>query len=175
MGHGQPKVIIWTNFDGPKAPMLYTKTQGHWLFGSREENFWRIFTIYGRGGHLGLVTQMPQTNFRSPDPWRLHMKFGFDWPSGFEEDLWKWWTDNRPCLYYNLTNEPKGSGELTSSMVPVKTFRTPKKERTPFYFLSSPVKQWEVTMFAKGDNLIASLSKIGYFPHRIFLNFLFQY
>ena len=23
----------------------------------------------------------------------LHVKFGFDWPSGFrEEDLWKWWT-----------------------------------------------------------------------------------
>ena len=54
-----------------------------------------------------------------PDPWRIHMKFGFDWPSGFgEEDLWKWWTDGRQrmddwaCLYYKLTNEPKGSGEL---------------------------------------------------------------
>ena len=41
------------------------------------------------------------------------MKFGFDWPSGFgEEDLLKWWTDNGPWLYYKLTNEPKGSGEL---------------------------------------------------------------
>ena len=30
--------------------------------------------------------QMPQTNFRSPDPWRLHMKFGFDWPCSFEEE-----------------------------------------------------------------------------------------
>ena len=102
------------------------------------------------------------------------MKFGFDWPSGFGEDLWKWWTDNRPYLYYNLTNEPKGSGELTRSMVPVKTFRTPKKERRPFYFLSSPVKQKEVTSFAKGDNLIASLSKIDYFPHIIFCIFFFN-
>ena len=25
-----------------------------------------------------LVTQTPQTNFRSPDPLRLHMKLGFD-------------------------------------------------------------------------------------------------
>ena len=24
---------------------------------------------------------------------RLHMKFGFDWPSSFGEDLWKWWMD----------------------------------------------------------------------------------
>ena len=98
IGQGQPKVIIWTNSDGPKAPMLHTKAQGHWPFGSGED-FWRVFTIYGRGAHLGHVTQMPRTNFRFPDPWRLHMKFGFDWPSGFgEEDLWKWWTDGRRTM-----------------------------------------------------------------------------
>ena len=39
------------------------------------------FTIYGRGGHLRHVTQMPQTNFRPPYPRRLHIKFGFDLPS----------------------------------------------------------------------------------------------
>ena len=32
----------------------------------------------------------------------------------------------------------------------------------------------EVTNFAKGGNLIASLYKIGYFPHRIFGIFLFE-
>ena len=86
--------------------MLYTKPQGHWPFGSGEEDFWRVFTIYGHGSHLGHVTQTQQTNFRSPIPLRLHMKFGFDWPSGFgENDLWKWWTDDGPWLY---------SGELTS-------------------------------------------------------------
>ena len=67
--------------------MLHTKTQGHWPFGSGED-FGRVFTIYGRGGHFGHVTQTPRTNFHSPDPWRLQMKFGFDWPSRFgEEDL----------------------------------------------------------------------------------------
>ena len=46
------------------------------------------FTIYGSGGHLGHVTQMPQTNFRSHYQRRLHIKFGFDWASGFGgEDL----------------------------------------------------------------------------------------
>ena len=29
----------------------------------------------------------PRNNFRSPDPWKLHMKFGFEWPSGFGEDV----------------------------------------------------------------------------------------
>ena len=24
----------------------------------------------------------------SPIPWRFHMKFGFNWPSGFREDIW---------------------------------------------------------------------------------------
>ena len=86
-------VASWTNNDEPKAPMLHTKAQGQWPFGS---DIWRVFTIYGRGGHLGHLTQMLRPNCRSPDPWRLHMKFGFDWPSGFgEEDLWKWWTDGQ--------------------------------------------------------------------------------
>ena len=69
------------------APMLHTKPQDHWPFGSGEEDFLRVFTIYERGGHLGHVTQAPQTNFRSPISLKLHMKFGFDWPSGFGEDL----------------------------------------------------------------------------------------
>ena len=103
--------------------MLHTKPQGHWPFGSGEEDFWRVFTIYGSGGHLGHVTQIPRINFRSPIPLRLPMKFCFDRPSGYgEKDLWKWWTtdgrtddgrtDNGPWLYYRLTDEPKGSGEL---------------------------------------------------------------
>ena len=94
--------------------MLHTKPQGHWPIGSGGEDFWRVFTIYGRGGHIGHVTQTPRTNFGSPLPLRLHMKFGFVRTSGFgEKDLWKWWTtDDDGRLYYNLTNEPKGSGEL---------------------------------------------------------------
>ena len=37
---------------------------------------------------LPYVTQMPRTQYSSPYPRRLHIKFGFDRPSGFgEEDL----------------------------------------------------------------------------------------
>ena len=84
IGQGQPRVIIWTNYDGAQGPIATYQATGQWPFGSVEV-FWRVFTIYGRGSHLGHVTQTPGINFRSPIPLRLHMKFGFDWPSGFEE------------------------------------------------------------------------------------------
>ena len=68
--------------------MLHTKFRGNRSTSSGEEDFLRVFTIYGRVGHVGYVTQMPRTNFRSPFPRKLHIKFGFDWPSGFgEEDV----------------------------------------------------------------------------------------
>ena len=51
------------------------------------EKILKGFTINGRGGHLGHLTQMPQTNFCSPYPRRLHIKFDFDWLSGFGEDV----------------------------------------------------------------------------------------
>ena len=48
--------------------MLHTKFRGNWSTGSGKEDFECFFTIYGRGGHLGHVTQMPRINFRSPLP-----------------------------------------------------------------------------------------------------------
>ena len=39
--------------------------------------------IYGHGGHLGDVTTIMSINFHFLVPESLHMKFGFDWPSGF--------------------------------------------------------------------------------------------
>ena len=47
-----------------------------------------LIIIVGHGGHLGLVTQISRSHFRSPYPWTLLIKFHFDWPSSFrEEDL----------------------------------------------------------------------------------------
>ena len=63
--------------------MLHTKFRGNQPAGSGEEDYLRVFYIYGLGGHLGHMTQMPRTNFRSSYPRRLHINFGFDWPSGF--------------------------------------------------------------------------------------------
>ena len=43
IGHGQPRVIIWANLVVLKHPMMHTKIQGHWPFGSGEDFFrlWR--------------------------------------------------------------------------------------------------------------------------------------
>ena len=67
--------------------MLHTKFRENRPAGSVEKDFLRVFTIYGCGGHLGHVTQMQRTKLHSPYPRRLHKKFGFDWPSGFGEDV----------------------------------------------------------------------------------------
>ena len=75
-------VIICINYDGPECPMLHTGTkfQGYRPFGSREKDVWRVFTIYGHGGHLGQVTKTIWTNYGSFKPVKLHVKYGFNWP-----------------------------------------------------------------------------------------------
>ena len=45
-----------------------------------KKNSFNVFAIYSHGGHLGHVTN---TDFRSPFLKLIHMKFGFDEPSGF--------------------------------------------------------------------------------------------
>ena len=47
-----------------------------------------FFTIDGPGRHLGHVTWIDLKNVCCPIPWRLHIKFDSDWPSGFRgEDV----------------------------------------------------------------------------------------
>ena len=58
--------------------MLHTKFRENRPAGSGEEDVLWVFTIYGRGSHLGHVTKMPRTNSCSPYPRRLHLEFGFD-------------------------------------------------------------------------------------------------
>ena len=80
-------VIILSNHDGLKSPMLHTKFRGNQPTGSGED-FLVVFTIYGRGGDVGHVTSILRSNFRLPYPWMFHIKFQLDWPSSFrEEDL----------------------------------------------------------------------------------------
>ena len=54
--------------------------------------FWRrrflkVFTIYGRGGHLGQQTATILAIFRSPTLRRLHMKFEQNWQRGSREEV----------------------------------------------------------------------------------------
>ena len=45
--------------------MLHTKFRKNGPAGSGEEDFWRVFTIYGRGGHLGHVASITHQIFIS--------------------------------------------------------------------------------------------------------------
>ena len=63
--------------------MLQTKFRGNWPAGSGEEDFLKVFTIYGHGGHLGHVTRIMLTNFHFLVPESFHTKFSSEWPSIF--------------------------------------------------------------------------------------------
>ena len=67
--------------------MLHAMFHGNRSTGSGEEDFLKAFTIYGDGSHVGHVTKIVLKTFRSPDPWRLHIKFGYNWPTGFRGDV----------------------------------------------------------------------------------------
>ena len=46
--------------------MLHTKFHENRPAGSGEEDFLEVFTIYGRGGHLGHVTPISRSTFFPP-------------------------------------------------------------------------------------------------------------
>ena len=63
--------------------MLHTKFRGNRPAGSGEEDFWRVFTIYGHGGHLGHVTSIMSSDFHFLVPESFHKKFSSDRLSSF--------------------------------------------------------------------------------------------
>ena len=66
--------------------MLPTKFQGHQTIGSGEEDlFFKVFTIYGHGGHVGHVTQLICINFHTHSPASFHMNFDSKSPNCFSE------------------------------------------------------------------------------------------
>ena len=63
--------------------MLHTKFCENRPAGSGEEDFLRVFTIYGHGSHLCHVTRIMLTNFHFLVPESFHTKFNSEWPSSF--------------------------------------------------------------------------------------------
>ena len=66
--------------------MLQTKFRGNRPAGSGEDYFLKVFTIYGRGGHLGHVTSIMLSDFHFLVPESFHTKFGSDRHSSFWEN-----------------------------------------------------------------------------------------
>ena len=63
--------------------MQHTKIRENRPAGSGEEDFLRVFTIYGHGGHLGHVTRIMLINFHFLVPESFHTKFSSEWPNSF--------------------------------------------------------------------------------------------
>ena len=63
--------------------MLHIKFRRYLPVGSREEEFLRVFTIHGRGGHLGHVTSIMSSDFHFLVPESFRKKFGSDRHSSF--------------------------------------------------------------------------------------------
>ena len=65
--------------------MLHTKFHGNRPVpaGSGGENFLRVFTTYGCGGHLGHVTSIMSSDFHFLVSESFHTKFGSDQHSCF--------------------------------------------------------------------------------------------
>ena len=94
----------------PMMPWLNNHIRFDYSFNGRRSNI-RVLRI----SNIKHNPMIIWTNFRSPIQLSLHLKFGFDWPCGFGEDVSKWWTsttDDGACLYNKLSHEPKGSDEL---------------------------------------------------------------
>ena len=70
---GQPRVIIWANLVVFECQMLFTKFQWYRPFGSEEEDFLKILTIYVHGGHLGHVTSTASINLGPLGSWKVKM------------------------------------------------------------------------------------------------------
>ena len=79
--------MTYANFVELHSLMLHAKFKNHRPSGSEEEDFLKVFAIYSHGSHLGHVTLTIYINFYSLFLRMLHIKFGFDWPSGFRGDL----------------------------------------------------------------------------------------
>ena len=62
---------------------LHIKFRGNRPTGGGEEDFYRVFTIYGHGGHLGNVTSIMSSDFYFLVPESFHKKFGSDRHSNF--------------------------------------------------------------------------------------------
>ena len=66
--------------------MLYVKLQDHMNLGSGEKVFLKVFTIYGHCVQIGHVTEIIFITLYPLFSRRLHIKFCFDWLSGFREE-----------------------------------------------------------------------------------------
>ena len=65
IGQGHPKVMAYTNYDGPVPNATYQVSMKS-VHRFQRRRFLKVFTIYGHGGHLGNVIFTFIQTFVSP-------------------------------------------------------------------------------------------------------------
>ena len=88
IGQGQPRVIIWANLVVLKHPMMHTKIQGQWPFGSGEEDFFRFLPYMA----MVAILVMDQDHLS---------KLSFPHHTEAPYEIWLWlaqWFLRRRCL-----------------------------------------------------------------------------
>ena len=114
VGQGQLRIMIWTNFVGPRVPNAVYQVSRSSAF-----LFWRRRFLKGFY-HIWAW----QPTWSCDQDHLNQLSFPHDAP----HEIWLWlaqwfwrrylkmvdegWTDNGAFLYYELTHKPKGSGEL---------------------------------------------------------------
>ena len=111
IGQKQYSVIIWMIFVVFVFLMLYTKFQGHRSVGYREEH-WLIFNHIWAWWPRWSCDQVHLNNFSSPIYGGPHMKFGYNWPSGFRREVvWNYRRQRRSLFF--LQSPPKLSAQVS--------------------------------------------------------------
>ena len=78
--------MIYINFVKLHSLMLHSKFKIIGLLVLKKKIL-KVFAVYSHGGHLCHVTLTIYANFQSPFQILLHIKFGFDWPRGFQKKI----------------------------------------------------------------------------------------
>ena len=116
IGQGQPRVIIWANLVVLKHPMMHTKIQGHWPFGSGEEDYFRLLLYMAMAAILVMWPGPFEQTFVPPShrssTWNL---------------TWNQWSLRRRCL---KSVDDDGRRRRTTT--------TDDGRRRPTYPISSP-------------------------------------
>ena len=87
--------------------MLHAKFRGSRPAGSREEDFWKVFTICGRGGHLGHDPHASEQTFVPPTKWGSTKNLALIGRAVSEKKMFEIVdvgrrTDAGPWVYYKL-------------------------------------------------------------------------
>ena len=115
MSQDQLRVIIWIHLVVLEHPMLHTNFQGHRPFGFGEEDFLKFLPYRGMAAILVMWPGTFEQTFVPPSHGGSTWNLILIGKVVSEEKMFKECrrrTDNGAILYYKLTYEPKGSGEL---------------------------------------------------------------